>query len=250
MNIENLKHDFNRFCSSWENTYECNNEIYTECNEKTNTTPILYEHYKTVEDMKCGYGEKAFRYMWATVISQLPCNSKFVEIGVFKGSVLSLVELISIDLQKNISVFGVSPLTDLGDKYSQYPPDDYYLCIQKLYSKFNIPIEKIKVFRGISADSTIQQQVKSYGMYDLVYIDGGHDYETVCNDIEFSYNILSEGGLIVTDDSSYFLNISKNNTIFTGHYEVSKAIQDKMENSSKFKHLFACGHNRVWRKLS
>jgi len=33
--------------------------------------------------------------MWLTLVQEIPSNFKFLEIGVFKGRILSLIELLS-----------------------------------------------------------------------------------------------------------------------------------------------------------
>ena len=44
--------------------------------------------------------------------------------------------------------------------------------------------------------------------WDLIYIDGSHDYEIVKKDFLNSFNSLKENGIIVIDDSSLYLNLS------------------------------------------
>jgi hypothetical protein len=34
-----------------------------------------------------------------------------------------------------------------------------------------------------------------------------------------------------------------------GHEDVARAIDDSSILSTKYKHLFACGHNRIWKKI-
>ena len=45
--------------------------------------------------------------------------------------------------------------------------------------------------------------------WDLIYIDGSHDYEVVSNDFKLSYENLNDNGLIVIDDSSLNLEYDK-----------------------------------------
>ncbi len=52
------------------------------------------------------------------------------------------------------------------------------------------------------------------------------------------------------DDASSLLSLSKNHPGFPGHEDVALAIRDDLDKRSNYKHLFACGHNRVWKKLN
>ena len=102
---------------------------------------------------------------------------------------------------------------------------------------------------GLSTDESVKHLAKEHGLYDIVYIDGGHDYETVINDIELTNKILKKDGLLIMDDASSFLEFNHNHEGFTGHKDVAQAIKDKIDLDNTYVHLFACGHNRVWRKI-
>ena len=42
--------------------------------------------------------------------------------------------------------------------------------------------------------------------WDLIYIDGSHDYKVVIKDFENSFKNLNNNGLLIIDDSSLYLN--------------------------------------------
>jgi hypothetical protein len=48
------------------------------------------------------------------------------------------------------------------------------------------------------------------------------------------------------DDASLFITDAYGS--FLGHPDVGKAIIDNLDNNPEFIHLYAVGHNRVWRK--
>jgi hypothetical protein len=54
---------------------------------------------------------------------------------------------------------------------------------------------------------------------------------------------------MIMDDASSLLNLGPNHKGFPGHSDVGLAIRDHIESKDMYKHLFACGHNRVWKKL-
>jgi predicted O-methyltransferase YrrM len=68
------------------------------------------------------------------------------------------------------------------------------------------------------------------------------------NDIDLCTEILKPGGLMVMDDAASLLNLGPNHKGFPGHADVGFAIRDHIDTKDIYKHLFACGHNRVWIK--
>lgn len=248
LNKDRLREDFIKFSNEWIDTPEYNSYIYDYFDGHVDDNPILTKHSQIITDYKLGYGEKAFRYLWALVFSQVDKNSKFLEIGVFKGSILALSQLISKELDLNLSTYGLTPLNTTGDKYSKYEYDNYEYSISFLYDRLELSIDQTYIIQGLSTDPLIKDRAKNNGPYDILYIDGGHDYDTVINDIDLCTQILKPGGLMIMDDASSFLNLGGNHKGFPGHHDVGKAIKDHIDTKDIYKHLFACGHNRVWIK--
>jgi hypothetical protein len=246
---DTLIKDFNKFSSEWVNTVEYNSFIYDYCESQTDLHDRLNNHAQIIEKRKLGYGEKPFMYLWAMVFSQMPKNGKFLEIGVFKGSILAISQLMSKELDLNISTFGLTPLNNTGDKYSNYDVDNYEYAISLFYHLSELSMDTTSIIQGLSTDSVTKQAARDNGPYDILYIDGGHDYDTVVNDINLCTQVLKPGGLMIMDDASSLLNLGPNHKGFPGHSDVGLAIRDHIENKDMYKHLFACGHNRVWKKL-
>jgi hypothetical protein len=244
-----LSKDFTKFSSEWVDTIEYNSFIYDYCGSQTDLYDRLNNHAQIIEKHKLGYGEKPFMYLWAMVFSQMPKNGKFLEIGVFKGSILTLSQVISKELNLNTSTFGLTPLNNTGDKYSNYDTDNYEYAISLFYHLSGLNMNATSIIEGLSTEEIVKQSARDNGPYDIMYIDGGHDYDTVVNDIELSKDILNPGGLLVMDDASSLLNLGHNHKGFPGHGDVGIAIKDHIDNKNMYKHLFACGHNRVWKKL-
>lgn len=248
LNKDKLNEDFIKFSNEWVDTPEYNSFIYNYFEEQVDSCELLINHTNVVSKYSLGYGEKAFRYLWALVFSQIQQDGKFLEIGVFKGSILALSQLISNELDLDVSSYGVTPLNNTGDKYSSYGYDDYEYSISFLYNNLGLTIDKTYIIEGLSTDVLIKDSVRDNGPYDILYIDGGHDYETVLSDIDLCTETLKPGGLMIMDDASSFLNLGKNHKGFPGHHDVGQAIKDHVDNKNIYKHLFACGHNRVWIK--
>ena len=225
------------------------NKIYEIFNQEFYKDDIISEHRYYVERNDLGFGERPFHVLWREIVKLAPQDFKFMEIGVYKGQILSLVKLLADNLGKKIEYIGVTPLTNMGDKYSQYPEDDYAKIITDLFQAFGLDFDIEKnILKGLSNEYTIKEKIKSLGKFDVIYVDGGHDYTCVVSDIMLLDDISKPGSLVVFDDSSYFKGLIQNNQRFSGHLEVSTAVRDFIENNPNFEELICVGHNRLFRR--
>jgi SAM-dependent methyltransferase len=193
-----------------------------------------------------GFGELAFSWNWYLLVKKMSPSFKFLEIGVYKGRVLSLIQMLSNLLDKEVKLWGITPLSNANDKYSNYDQVDYLKEIQMSFVKSNVSFEHTEIIKGFSQDEDVIVQAKKNGMYDIIFIDGCHDYDVVCLDIQNYSKLLKPGGYLVLDDASLYLPHAYGE--FLGHPDVGKAILDELENHTEFVHLYAVGHNRIWRK--
>jgi hypothetical protein len=210
---------------------------------------FLQQHRLYITQNNLGYGEDPFHVMWREIIKEMPNNYKFIEIGVYKGQILSLVKLLSNKLNKNCSILGVSPLNSKGDSYSKYDELNYRKIIEDLFYQFKIDFDFNRDFiQGDSTDEHIKQEIISRGFFDLVYIDGCHDYNCVVSDIRLMKLITKVGSYIVMDDSSCFKIFTEHN-LYKGHYDVCKAVDDELSTDDSFSEIICVGHNRVFKKI-
>jgi len=144
-------------------------------------------------------------------------------------------------------LLGVTPLSTTGDKYSQYDDVDYLSEIHNNLHKCGVPKERLHILKGFSQEKHIVDNVRERGPFDIVFVDGSHDYDNVCIDIHNFGDMVKPGGMFVMDDSSLYIDHPYGR--FLGHPDVSKAANELLNNNPKFEHLYAVGHNRVWRKL-
>ena len=193
-----------------------------------------------------GFGELAFSWSWYLIVNDMPNNFKFMEIGVYKGRILALIQLLSNILNKEVKIFGITPLNTSTDKYSNYEDINYYEEIKKSFLISNLSFNNTKIIKGYSQNTEVINEAQENGEYDIIFIDGCHDYEIVCLDIQNYSKMLKVGGYLILDDASSLLKGSYGQ--FLGHYDVGKAVQDFLENNNNFLHLYAVGHNRVWKK--
>jgi hypothetical protein len=191
-----------------------------------------------------GFGEDAFHAMWWKLFMELhPIRA--LELGVYRGQILSLWELMSRELGLPVEAWGVSPLINLGDTVSQYLDiADYQLDVDSHFRKFGLG--EAKLFRGKSQDATSVAFIKSQ-KWDLIYIDGSHDFEEVVQDLELSKGCLERGGYLVLDDASLFSSYVPPSFSFKGHSGPSSVVMNSqlMEGLTE---IATCGHNRVYVK--
>lgn len=194
-----------------------------------------------------GCGEIPFSWSWYLLINEMSDDFKYLEIGVYKGRILALIKLLSNLLHKNVKIWGITPLSTAGDKYSRYDREDYLKAIKTSFERSNVSSETTQIIKGLSQDEDVIQRANENMHYDIIFIDGCHDYDVVCLDIQNYSKMLKKGGYLVMDDASLYLPDAYGN--FLGHPDVGKAIIDKLDNNDEFVHLYAVGHNRIWRKV-
>jgi hypothetical protein len=223
-------------------------QVYNHFCEKFDKDDLLKSHRLYVESNNLGFGERPFHAMWREIINLMPPSFKFIEIGVYKGQVLSLVKLLSDNSNKNVEYYGVTPLIGLGDKFSNYEQADYKQIISGIFNHFNLEFDSDKnLIIGSSDDKEVMDKIEEFKYFDLMYIDGSHDYEVVISDIELMKRVCKQGAIIVFDDSACFKELPPNN--FKGHIDVCNAIKNTLEIDNNFKELLCVGHNRVFQKV-
>jgi hypothetical protein len=226
------------------------NEIYELFLNEYNNDLTLINHRTYIEDNNLGYGEKPFHVIWREIVNSQPKKFKFLEIGVYKGQVLSLVKLLSDLKNKECEFYGVTPLSNVGDKYSKnYDTVDYVLIIESLFKKFNLEFNlNTNIINGSSVEEGIKNKVKQLGIFDVVYIDGCHDYDCVVSDILLMKEITKNGSYIIMDDASCYKPINRIGA-HLGHHDVCNAVRDHIENDNCFEEVICVGHNRVFKKI-
>jgi len=76
--------------------------------------PWLKDHRTYFSKESRSFGEDAFHSMWLHIFSEFKPRN-ILEIGVYRGSTLSLFSLLSKRLSLNSEVHGISPFTHIGD---------------------------------------------------------------------------------------------------------------------------------------
>jgi hypothetical protein len=209
----------------------------------------LIEHRKFILENNLGFGENPFHAMWRDLIRMMPKSFKFIEIGVYKGQILSLIKYLSTIENKNVNFIGVTPLSNMGDKFGKYDACDYLQKIKSIFKHFDLDFDENKnLIIGSSTDSYVKKEIIDEKNYDLVYVDGGHDYDTVVSDILLVKEITKINSIIVFDDSACSKDLPP--YLFRGHIDVCNAVRDYIENDNRFKEILCVGHNRVFKRIT
>ena len=139
----------------------------------------------------------------------------FLEIGIFQGVLAKNVcDLMFKNHGENFKYYGIdifetdeiykdeiapslkinNPLKKFYFKYiKKYNP----YSIEAVQDLLNVYKNNIKLIKGNSNTALKDINLKNV---DLIFIDGGHDYSTVKNDLNLSKKIISQNGTILCDD--------------------------------------------------
>lgn len=207
-------------------------ELHNYYCQKTNEVPELKALRDFVEQKAFGFGERSFYWMWKLIVDELPDHFSLLEIGVFRGQTLALVQMLAQLAGKTCSVYGVTPLdTTDGHWESDYKSDIHFL---HNYFALNQPT----IIEGLSTEPEIIEAVKVLKSFDVVYIDGGHTYDVAKSDI-IEYAPLAKQYLVI-DDCCNDLDIPFG--MFPGIQSVTDAVRDTIETP----HSYNVVHNKVW----
>jgi len=115
-------------------------------------------------------------------------NFKFTGIDLFENDNIKMNE--EIAPQSKFS----NPLKNIFYKYVVRLDPYSYKSVKKLLSKFK---DNINILKGNS--NIILKEIDT-SQFDYVFLDGGHKYETVKNDLECLKNVIKNNGTIICDD--------------------------------------------------
>ena len=192
-----------------------------------------------------GFGEDAFHAMWFLLFQHFrPAN--VLEIGVYRGQTITLWKMLSRHFGFDCQVSCISPFSPSGDSVSQYGTAvDYHADVLQNHKNFDLPVPAI--CRAFSNDPAAVAFIQSR-LWDMVYIDGNHDYDVACGDWENCSRHLAPGGIIILDDSALETDYRPPAFATAGHPGPSKLAREI--DAAAFREIFSTGHNRVFQKLN
>lgn len=182
--------------------------------------------------------------MWWLLLREFR-PQRCLEIGVFRGQMISLWGLIAKTLDMPCEVHGISPFAPIGDSVSNYSDSfDYWADTNHAFAEFDLPPPTL-----VCALSTAPAAIDHINEreWDLIYIDGSHDYEVVLADYRHCVGQLKAGGLLVMDDASLGTEFRPPQFSFAGHPGPSQVAAEFAMKELHF--LGAVGHNNVFVNL-
>lgn len=226
-NLENAKHIHESFCQ------------YLELDE------WLVNHRQYCQDHVIGFGERSFHYLWKLIIDEMPSTFSFLEIGVHRGQVLGLIGGLAKRTNREVKVVGVSPFD--GTEINIFR--DYEAEVRDFY-KYSTGNDKVTLIRGFSQEIETIAKVKEEGLFNVVYVDGGHSEVIAKSDIHNYAPLVKVGGYLVIDDCANKFNMPFG--YFCGIESVSKAVDELLPpftTNDAWKHLGNVVHNRIWQRV-
>lgn len=201
----------------------------------------LREHREFFRAEKRGFGEDAIHAMWYLLVSEVRPAS-FLEIGVYRGQVLSLVKLVAHHESFPCSVLGISPFAAVGDSVSEYGDFDYEREVREFCRRFGTPLAQHELLRALSTDENAVRAVRNR-KWDIGYIDGSHEYEIARSDFDLVSASLTQRGLVVLDDAGLYSGYRPRSFSFAGHAGPSRILEQEKARGARI--VIQAGHNVV-----
>jgi len=127
----------------------------------------------------------AFESKWHNILQDLVGGGQYLEVGAYEG-------------RSACFIAASYPLAELTvvDNFV----DNYNEGFEKRYLNNTAEYrDRITTIKGDSKDVLPRLLLKRQH-YDVIYIDGAHDYETVKRDLEYCWKMLRPGGTLLMDD--------------------------------------------------
>jgi len=233
--------------SDWQQSLKEPTAFYFECLRYfyQELPPEIRAHRLYFRKNRRGFGENPFHVMWFLLLREFK-PSKFLEIGIFRGQTISLAALCARLLNLRCEVYGISPFSAAGDSVSRYRDDiDYYKDTLINFDHFGLT--RPHLLRAYSTDPAAVDLIGSKE-WDMVYIDGNHEYEVAAKDWNVCSRHTKTGGIIVLDDSALTTSYHPPAYAATrGHPGPSRLAQEV--DGNRFREILQVGHNRVFQKI-
>jgi len=123
------------------------------------------------------FGEEWFTYpqLYTKMVNKFPSNSKFVEIGCWKGKSSAYMMTEIINSEKNIEFTCIDVWED--NAIQSHPTNNLYNVFKKNMTPFE------NKYRSLRMKSVDASKLFADNSLDFVFIDASHEYEDVKQDI-------------------------------------------------------------------
>jgi methyltransferase family protein len=258
---------FEQLVADYRNTAEHNDAVHEHLTAATWADPTLAAHRQHVEVAKLGFGDPAFHSMWAALLGA--AGKRFgsvraLEIGVFKGQVISLWALLARMYRLDVEVSALGPLAgqprprstlvtriryrlsrrfrEQIDNANFYADEDYGAIIRAHFAHHLLDFGQVTLYRGFSTDPVVLKDLERE-TFHIVYVDGDHSYEGALHDFKTFASKIPVGGWLIADDAGNDLPGTK---FWKGHAAVTRAVQ--IMPSLGFRNVLNVGHNRIFER--
>lgn len=252
---------------SYRNTAEHNDALHRQFNELVARDDLLAGHRRHVETHRLGFGDPAFHVMWAILLAE--ASRRFgpfraMEIGVFKGQVISLWALLAARRRFQVEIHAVTPLAgqpppsrlwgrllylvsrrhrERVENGDFYPQEDYERIVREHFAFHGADFNSVILHRGFSTDPALLASIAPLRIH-LLYVDGDHTLAGARHDFSHFGPKVVTGGWLVADDAGCDL---PGTSFWKGHKAVSRAAS--LLPSLGFRNVFNVGHNRVYERI-
>ena len=169
-------------------------KIYNQIEPKFPPIRIFRKMYRVIRPLR-------YKYLFE-IIRNNKCK-RIMEIGVLDGEhSLQMIE----EAKKNfapeeIKYYGFDLFEQLDDKAEEYGdvkllPSLGLGSVKDKLEKTNV---KIYLYKGDTKE-ILPKVIKELPKMDLVFIDGGHDIETIENDWEYTKQVMDDHTIVIFDD--------------------------------------------------
>jgi predicted O-methyltransferase YrrM len=154
------------------------------------------EHFYQKVDSENWFG---YDDLYSLIVNKFDTGSHFVEVGAWKGMSACYMAVEIINSGKNIR-FDCVDTWDYVDTSNEIDKSQF----DELFNIFSKNIEPVKnninIVKSLSWDGALNYDDNSL---DFVFIDAGHDYESVKKDLNAWFPKVKNGGIIAGHDYHY-----------------------------------------------
>jgi len=124
-------------------------------------------------------------------------NALFIEVGTWKGRSTCYMGSRIKESGKNIKLYAI-------DIFGKFISEDKEVDTSDIYNEFIENIEPYKdIIIPVKGDSKVIHKDFPDESFDFIFLDGGHDYETIIEDIKGWYPKLKKGGIFGGHDCDW-----------------------------------------------
>lgn len=221
----------------------------------------LRKHREFGEVHRLSMGERSDHWLWHLAVDALPTHFTAVVDGNFRGEVPSVVVLEAKRQGKIADVYVVpGPLVsdEVSEGAERATAEDLAAGLRSYTEEFSLPTTEIHLLddAGSAADDSVVAALDAAGDLDLLVIDGKLVFTTAEDEIAALLPRVKVGGLIIVSESAGSLLMLHPWRGFTAVSEAVDAVLPPAapaaedDDAARYRHLFAVGTTRVWRRTA